>query len=184
MGSLSDESLVAGLAAGDAQAATAFVRRFQRRVFGFALAIVRDAGAAEDIAQETFVRAWRNADAYDPRRGSVSTWLLTIARNLAIDTLRLRSSDPVDPALLEAKLELRGGGPGSAIDEFAETAHVRRALAALPVEQRRALVLAVYFGRTALEISEVDDVPLGTVKTRIRAALTKLRSQLEVRDEV
>jgi RNA polymerase sigma-70 factor (ECF subfamily) len=182
MASLSDESLIAGLAAGDAEAATAFVRRFQRRVFGLALAVVHDPGAAEDIAQETFVRAWRNAGAYDARRGSVTTWLLTIARNLAIDTLRMRSSEPLDPALLEAKLEL-GGGSRPDQDDVAETARVRDALGALPPEQRRALVLAVYFGRTALEISDFDNAPLGTVKTRIRAALTKLRTQLEVHDE-
>jgi hypothetical protein len=78
---LSDEALLPGLAAGDADAATAFTRRFQARVYGLVLTIVRDEATAEDVAQETFVRAWRHARAYDPRRGSVATRLLTIARN-------------------------------------------------------------------------------------------------------
>src|SRR3990170_3632553 len=96
----SDESLLAGMGSGDPDAATAFVRRFQRRVFGLALAILGDRAAAEDAAQETFARAWRHADAYDPRRGAVATWLLTIARNVAIDHARVRRSDPVDPGAL------------------------------------------------------------------------------------
>src|SRR5258708_6184220 len=106
-----DEALVAGLAAGDASAATALVRRFQRRVFGLAMAVLGDRGLAEDVAQEAFVRAWRHAAAYDPRRGSVATWLLTITRNLAIDTLRMRRSDPIDAATLAARGGA-SGGPG------------------------------------------------------------------------
>ena len=93
----SDESLLAGLAVGDAAAGTAFVRRFQRRVYGLALGLVGDQGAAEDIAQEAFVRAWRYAQAYDTRRGSVTTWLLAITRNLAIDNLRMRRPQLADP---------------------------------------------------------------------------------------
>src|SRR5690349_2083588 len=85
----SDEALVAGLALGDADAALAFVRRFQRRVYGCALAIVGDRGRAEDVAQEAFVRAWKHAAIFDPRRASVATWLLTITRNLAIDAVRV-----------------------------------------------------------------------------------------------
>ena len=179
--SLSDESLVAGMAAGDTDAATAFVRRFQRRVFGLACAVVGDRGAAEDVAQEAFLRAWRSASGYDARRGSVAAWLLTITRNHAIDTIRMRSSQPLDPGLLEAKLDLHSQ-PRSDVDALPDTERVRAALAELPAKQRRALVLAVYFGRTALEISTLDGVPLGTVKTRIRAGLMKLRASLEVED--
>lgn len=177
--SLSDESLVAGMAAGDTDAATAFVRRFQRRVFGLALAVVRDRSTAEDVSQEAFLRAWRGASGYDARRGGVATWLLTITRNLAIDSIRLRSTQPLDPELLEAKLDLRGHARPAA-EEVSDTQLLRSALAGLPAEQRRAVVLAVYFGRTAQEISSLDGVPLGTVKTRIRAALMKLRAEVEV----
>src|SRR5919199_1652760 len=131
MGTLSDEALLAGLASGDADDAAAFVRRFQRRVYGLAWTILRDDDLADDVAQETFVRAWRHAGGYDPPRD-----------------------------------------------------RVRDALAALPDEQRRALVLAVYAGRTAREISEMDGVPLGTVKTRIRTAMFSLRETLGVVHDV
>jgi len=99
---LSDEALLAGLGVGEADTGAAFVRRFQRRTFGLALSIVGDPGLAEDVAQEAMAKAWRHAQAYDPRRGSVATWLLTITRNLAIDALRLRRAQPTDPEVLVA----------------------------------------------------------------------------------
>jgi RNA polymerase sigma factor (sigma-70 family) len=114
MDGLSDESLLAGLGSGNPDAAAAFVRRFQGRVYGLALTMLRDPDLAEEVAQETFVRAWRHAASYDPRRGRVPAWLLTIARNLAIDRTRMRPVTPTDPdviascdhaRLLEAVLE-------------------------------------------------------------------------------
>src|SRR5437763_13567965 len=99
---LSDEALLAGLCMGEADTGAAFVRRVQRRVCGLALSIVSDPGLAEDIAQEALAKAWRHAQAYDPRRGSVATWLLTITRNLSIDALRLRRAQPTDPEALGA----------------------------------------------------------------------------------
>src|SRR3954465_15445298 len=95
---LSDETLLEGLGAGDRRAAVAFVKRFERRVYGLALTVVGDRALAEDIAQEALTRAWRHAEAYDPRRGAVATWLLTITRNLAIDAIRLRRAHPRPPA--------------------------------------------------------------------------------------
>ena len=93
---LSDEALLSGLAAGDADAAAAFARRYQARVYGLVLTIVRAEGTAEDVAQETFVRAWRSPG-LDPRRGPVATWLLTIARNLAIDVVRMKTGGAARP---------------------------------------------------------------------------------------
>jgi RNA polymerase sigma-70 factor (ECF subfamily) len=179
MDGLSDEALLAGLAAGDARDAAAFVRRFQSRVYGLALTMLRDPVLAEDVAQEAFVRAWRYAGTYDARRGRVSSWLLTITRNLAIDHAGMRPVTPTDPDLLAARRELAEPAEGP---DVAERDRLRRALSGLPEEQRRALVLAVYGGRTAREISELDDVPLGTVKTRIRTGLMRLRDTLEVPD--
>jgi RNA polymerase sigma-70 factor (ECF subfamily) len=176
---LSDEALLAGLGTGESETGAVFVRRFQRRVFGLALSIVSDPGLAEDVAQEAMAKAWRHAQAYDPRRGSVATWLLTITRNLAIDALRLRRAQPTDPEVLIA-LEL----PSSADDpvELAsrqdDAASVRAAVGNLPIDQRRALVMAVFHGRTAKEISASEDIPLGTAKTRIRSGLLKLRAIL------
>jgi RNA polymerase sigma factor (sigma-70 family) len=178
---LSDETLLAGLGSGNPDAAAAFVRRFQGRVYGLALTMLRDPHLAEDVAQETFVRAWRHAASYDARRGRVPAWLLTIARNVAIDRARIRPIAPTDPDVIASELDLSGQ---DALPDVPERDRVRQAVAALPDDQRRALVLAVFAGRTAREIAELDDMPLGTVKTRIRAAMSKLRDTLGVRHEL
>ena len=101
---LPDETLLAGLGAGDADLAVAFVRRFQRVVYGVALTVTRDPVTAEDVAQQAFEQAWRHAQVYDSRRGAVRTWLTTIAHNLAVDVLRSRTAAPVDPDDLPAVL--------------------------------------------------------------------------------
>jgi RNA polymerase sigma factor (sigma-70 family) len=180
---LSDESLLAGLGSGDPDAAADFLRRFQRRVFGLTLSILRDRAAAEEAAQESFVRAWRHASAYDPRRGTVAAWLLTIARNVSINMLPTRRFDPIDPELivtLEARRPLEDRTEAQVVDSEL----LREPLARLPGDQRRALVLAAFYGFTAREISELDGVPLGTVKTRIRSAMLKLRESLGVGHEL
>ncbi|MGH3036836.1 MAG: RNA polymerase sigma factor [Gaiellaceae bacterium] len=183
MGS-SDEALLAGLAAGDQQAAAAFVRRFQRRAYGLARTIVGDPRDAEDVAQDAFLRAWRYAAGYDPRRGTVLTWLLAIVRNVAIDRLRLKTAEPLDPEVLASKLQLeRAREAREEGSQLAERERLREALAVLPVEQRRALLLAAYFGRTAREVAELEGVPLGTAKTRIRSAMIRLRDRMEVGDD-
>jgi RNA polymerase sigma factor (sigma-70 family) len=183
MGS-SDEALLAGLAAGDREAATEFVRRFQRRVYGLALTIVDDSGTAEDVAQETFVRAWRHAATYDARRGRVLTWLLAIARNVAIDITRPRRAEPLDPEVLTARLHReQSRDVPEEQSQLAERERLRQALDALPVEQRRAVLLAAFVGRTAREIGVLEGVPLGTAKTRIRTGMIRLREVLEVGDE-
>jgi len=175
----SDEALVAGLVVRDADAALAFVRRFQRRVFGCALAIVRDSGRAEDVAQEAFVRAWRHAAVYDARRASVATWLLTITRNLAIDAVRVERVRPADPVdFIDLTVVDPGAGPADLATRTTEVERVMSALLQLPVDQRRAVVLASVHGRTALEISEIERIPLGTAKTRLRTGLQKLRGDL------
>jgi RNA polymerase sigma-70 factor (ECF subfamily) len=179
MWNVSDDALLDGLAAGDPDASAAFVERFERRVYGLALRITGDAGLAEDVAQEAFVRAWRNASVFDPRRGTVAAWLLTIARNLAIDTMRVRRAVVLEPDDL---LRLGGVAPDRAPEAAAvlstEAARLRAALLALPTEQRRALVLAAYAGMTAREVGEHESIPLGTAKTRIRSAMLRLRVAL------
>jgi RNA polymerase sigma-70 factor (ECF subfamily) len=174
---LSDESLLAGLAVGDSAAGTAFVRRHQRRVFGLALRLVGDPAVADELAQEAFTRVWRHAGAYDSRRGSVTTWMLTITRNLAVDWLRVRRAEPFDPADIASMTKLTVAPPddGVAVDDLVR---LKAAVAALPDEQRRALVLAAWYGRTAKEISESEGIPVGTAKTRIRAGMMKLRAEL------
>ena len=176
----SDEALVAGLAAGDREAATSFVRRFQARVYGLAVTMVGNPAVAEELAQEAFTRAWRHAGAYDARRGQVATWLLSITRNLAIDHLRAKRTEPLDPdSIRDAEKALWATAsthPGS--DEPA-LSELRESLGELPADQRRALLLAALFGFTAREIGEIENIPLGTAKTRIRTATQKLAAAEE-----
>lgn len=176
-----DTALVEGLAIDDQPAAAAFVHRFQGAVFGLALSITREHTLAEDVSQEVFVRAWRAASSYDPRRASVLTWLLTITRNAAIDAVRMRRMTPTDAEALERLVYDTMSGPDpeeSAVRRLESERAVER-LRALAPEQARAVVLAVVGGCTAAEISQHENIPLGTAKTRIRTGLRRLRASLE-----
>ncbi len=174
----SDEALLSAIALGDKEAAVAFVRRYQARVYGLAYSILGEAALAEDIAQEALLRAWRHAAVYDPRRGSAAGWLLTITRNLAVDALRLRHHLSIDGEVL-ARLALASTeSPETVAEVHDELRAVRSALALLPPEQRRALLYAAFYGLTAKEIAEEESIPLGTAKTRIRSGLMKLREAL------
>lgn len=186
-GELSDAMLLAGFAVGDSRASLLFVRRFERVVIGVAMAVVHDQGLAEDVGQQAFVRAWSHADLYDPCRGSVRTWMTTIVRNLAVDMMRVRrpyplSSDELEP-LLAAMTSTRTSTQTSAVTSTPE-AHaldgeasgvLGRALAALPPEQARAVVLASVHGCSASQVAELESIPLGTAKSRVRGGLIKLR---------
>lgn len=178
---VSDETLLSGIAVGDEQAVLTFVRRYQRRLFGLAFGIVGDVGTAEDVAQEAFIRIVRHASVFDARRGSVTTWTLTITRNLAIDAVRIRRSIPVAPddrVFLElVSVERQPEDTALAADAMTR---VRIALSNLPMEQRRAVVLAAMYGRTAVEVAAVESIPLGTAKSRIRLGMAKLRETLVI----
>jgi len=177
---MSDDMLLAGLGAGDAQAAAAFVRRFQPMVFGVALAVVGDRGLAEDIAQQAFERAWQHAGLYDPRRGSVRTWLTRIVHNLAVDTARVRRPAPIDPEDLLPLIAAITDSPERRALASETSSQLRAALADLPPEQARAVVMAAVHGLTAREIADAENVPVGSAKSRIRAAMTKLHAALPV----
>ncbi len=171
-----DEALLAGIAAGDESATVAFVRRYQRRVYGLAVGVLNDSAAAEDVAQEALLRAWRHAPVFDPRRGSVESWVLTITKNLSIDALRRRRDFATDPdELMNGALAFGGVSVEEAVVSRSLRPQILQALSALPAEQRRAVILASLYGRTAVEISELEQIPVGTAKTRIRAGLIKLR---------
>jgi RNA polymerase sigma-70 factor (ECF subfamily) len=178
MWSASDEALVAGLGAGDTDAALVFVRRFQGRVFGLALSIVRDRPAAEEVAQDTFVRAWKYAASFDPRRGSAAAWVLAIARNAALDHIRARGRRRDQPGLDPIDVMDDLAGDDGVASPHEDLADVAAALRALPPEQRRTLMAAAYYGFTARELSEAWQVPIGTIKTRLRLAVHKLREDL------
>jgi RNA polymerase sigma factor (sigma-70 family) len=173
---LPDETLLAGLGAGDADLALAFVRRFQRIVFGVAVTVIGDPAAAEDVAQQAFEQAWRHAQVYDSRRGSVRAWLTTIAHNLAVDVLRARTSAPVDPDDLPALLTAVTETPERVAVANDRAAGLRRELGRLPAPQARAVAMAGIYGMTARQIADAESVPLGTAKTRIRDGMQKLRA--------
>jgi RNA polymerase sigma-70 factor (ECF subfamily) len=167
------------MATADPTAASEFVERFGRRVYGLAYTIVRDPAAAEDVAQEALLRAWRHAGTYDARRGRVVTWLLTITRNAAIDALRVRRPVATAPDDLVEMLAFdTSRDPADTAAARADLAQLHQALSALPEEQRRAVILAGMWGMTANEIAESEGIPLGTAKTRIRTALRRLRLAL------
>ena len=183
---LPDETLLAGLGAGDAELSLAFVRRFQGLVFGAAVAVVSDTTTAEDVAQQAFEQAWRHAQVYDSRRGTVRAWLTTIAHNLAVDVLRVRTSAPVDPDDLPALLTAVTETPERVAVANERAAGLRRELGRLPAPQARAVAMAGIYGMTARQIADAESVPLGTAKTRIRDGMQKLRAAYlpeEVGDE-
>jgi RNA polymerase sigma factor (sigma-70 family) len=171
-----DEVLLVGLGAGDRRLTLAFIRRFQRRVFGVAQGIVGDPGLAEDVAQQAFERAWRRAVSYDPCRGTVRSWLITITHNLAVDTLRSHRPSPLDTHDLHSLFPPITDTPETHVLAEETSADLRWALAALPPEQARAAVLSAVHGMTAREIAELETIPLGTAKSRIRTALTTLHT--------
>lgn len=138
-----DDALLAGMAAGDRDAAAELVGRYQARVFGLAVSIVTDRALAEEIAQEAFLRAWLHAETFDPRRGRAAGWLPAITRNLAIDSLRMRHDQPTDPDRLLRLLAQRDSAPEESPSDLLDS------LNELPVEQSRAILLAVYYGLTA-----------------------------------
>jgi RNA polymerase sigma-70 factor (ECF subfamily) len=177
---VSDEALFAGYAAGDPDAAQVFVRRFQTQVYGLALAIVPS--DADDIAQEAFVRAWRYAASFDERRGSVAAWLLRVTRNVALDHLRARGrrAEPVGelPTDLLADPDDFAEDVADTVGRRDDAARVAGLMRSLPDAQREALVAVTMLGLTTREVSQMASVPQATVKTRIRLALRKLRTEL------
>ena len=173
---LPDETLLAGLGAGDAELSLAFVRRFQGLVFGVAMTVIGDTATAEDVAQQAFEQAWRHAQVFDARRGSVRAWLRTITHNLAVDVVRSRTSAPMDPDDLPAILTAVTDTPERVAEAHDNAAELRRTLARLPGPQARAVAMAGIYGMTAQQVADSEHIPLGTAKTRIRDGMQKLRA--------
>jgi RNA polymerase sigma-70 factor (ECF subfamily) len=152
-----------------------------RWVYGLAFRILGDAHLAEEVSLEVYMQVWRQAASYAPRRGTPASWLTTIARSRALDRLRSRAGRRSRERALEEALD--AAAPGGS-DPFLYSAErersrlVRNALSALPPEQRRAIELAYFAGLTHAEIAKRSGEPLGTVKTRIRLGMMKLRGLL------
>jgi RNA polymerase sigma-70 factor (ECF subfamily) len=164
-------TLLQRLSGGDQSALGEFFDLYAGLVNGIALRILRDATEAEDVVQEVFVQIWRQAARYDPERGTPEAWICTMTRTRALDRLRRRAARREDPGET---------APGqSAAPRAEEALAVRKALDGLSAEQRLALELAYYEGLTQSEIAKRLQEPLGTVKTRIRTAMIRLREALE-----
>jgi RNA polymerase sigma-70 factor (ECF subfamily) len=162
-----------GLLAGDDDAIRTLYGRFGRPVFSLGMRLLGSKEAAEELTQDVFLMAWRKAARFDPARGRLSTWLMTIAHNLAVDRLR-RETGARRPTLV--LVDEVPDGPGVSEEEAIEERDAAlRALATLTEAERRLLSRAYFRGMTAREISEADGVPLGTVKTRLRTAMIKVR---------
>jgi RNA polymerase sigma-70 factor (ECF subfamily) len=178
-GLLSDESLLRGLAKGDSDGLSALYERYGRLAYGLAYRMLADGPAAEDVVQEAFVSAWRNAPSFNPERGTARAWLLTTVRNRCIDVLRgPRRSSKLDATVDDAfDLEARDNVLESVLHRL-QAQDIQSALDRLPEEQRTAVHLAYFGGLTHAQIAAQTRVPLGTVKGRMRLALDKLREVL------
>ena len=174
-----DQRLMRSFAARDVGAAEVLYQRFAGRIYGLGLVMLGNEAAAQDLVQDTFVKLWRNADRYDRSRGKLETWVLLIARSLASDAIRRRVLEVRTLESADRPTEVdQGPGPDERAVTVDLTDRARRAMSSLPAEQRAALELAYLGGKTSAEISDLEGIPVGTAKTRIRAALLRLRDLL------
>jgi RNA polymerase sigma-70 factor, ECF subfamily len=175
-----EQELMQRLAAGDDEAVRAVYRRFSRPVYTMGLRMLGSEQTAEELTQDVFLAAWRKAGRYDPARGRLSTWLMAIAHNMAVDRIRREAARPMRSAV---PLDDVMGFGTSEEESMLDRETVRRALADLSAGERKLLELAYFRGWTAREIAQSDGIPLGTVKTRIRTVLIKLRRAQKAEEE-
>lgn len=166
-----DAALLAQVQRGDEYAMASLFDRYSKVVYSVALRVLRDPSSAEDVLQEVFMQIWRNPDGFVATRGSLGGWLAVVARNRSIDALRRkRPAEQVDDMTLASNFNLADEAERNSLMEKA-----RGVIRMLPFEQRKTLEMAFFDGLTHSEIAEMTGDPLGTVKTRIRSALTSLR---------
>jgi len=176
-------ALVARMAKADEAALGELYDAAIGRVYGFALRIVNQAGAAEEIASDVFLQAWRDAGRYDASRSRVLTWLLMICRSRALDRLRAREANEIlhdDPETLVSETASDGGSPADLLESMETNHALHAAIAKLQPMQRQMLGLAFFRGLSHQEIAAHMDLPLGTVKSHIRRAVEAMRTHLGV----
>lgn len=181
--SLDDESLMRLIVHANSQALSELYDRYGRLVFSLAYHSVGDPAAAEEITQDVFIRVWEKAATYRSEQAKVSTWLTSIARYRSIDILRRRGVRPEQNSVSWEEVSLNSmpaaeEDPEQITEKNLQERRVRKAIASLPPEQRQVLALAYFKGLTHMEIAELLGDPLGTVKTRIRLGMQKLRETL------
>ena len=178
-----DASLIALITQSQTEALNKLYERYNRLIFSVTLAIVGDQAVAEEATLDVFVRVWQQAGTYRPEQAKVRTWLIAIARHHAIDILRMQKSRPEANTVSWDEASLHNGPPSHGLEESVQISlqgkKVRAALSELPADQREALMLAYFKGYTQTQIAEALKQPLGTIKTRIRLAMQKLRKLLE-----
>ena len=170
-----DGELILRTRDGDRDAFEALYRRYARSVFGLALRRLGDRGRAEDAVQETFASVWRGARSYRPERGPGGPWIYAVARNAIVDRSRARSEPPVEAP----EQESHEAGPPNRAEASWTAWRIHRALEELSSSERTVIELAYWSGLSQSEVSEYLGIPLGTVKTRTRAALARLADLLE-----
>ena len=179
---LDDAALIRLLAYNRSEALDELYNRYGRLVFSVALNAIGDADSAEEITQDVFTRAWEKAKTYDVEISKVSTWLISITRNRSIDELRRGRIRPERYSISWSEVQDDPVDEGASPEEKSELgwqqAAVRAAVASLPADQQQALALAYFKGYSHSEIAKALGEPLGTVKTRIRLAMQKLREIL------
>ncbi len=177
---LKDEEVLAYLENGEGWAMAVLYDRYARLVFSLAYKILNDRGASEEVVQEVFVKVWRRAGEYQADKGKFSAWLGGITHHHAIDELRRRRSRP-SPQESEETEEAVDSAPAPLETALAnqESRRIRDALQAIPADQRRPIEMAYFEGYTQQEIAERLGAPLGTIKTRIRLGMDKLKTLLE-----
>jgi RNA polymerase sigma-70 factor (ECF subfamily) len=184
-----DDVLMAGVRRGDSRAIATLYDRYSNLVFSLGLRMLGNRESTEELVQEVFLRAWRQAGTYQPALGRLSNWLLGITRNLAVDELRRRGARPQrsegDPEEQLAHIaSATTDDPAEQVAIGSRREEIRRALDSLPPPQRQVIELAYYSGLTQAEIAAQLGDPLGTVKTRMRLASHKLRELLREMDQV
>jgi RNA polymerase sigma-70 factor (ECF subfamily) len=181
IGEPSDDILVARLRERDTDAFAILYDRHNRLAFGLAYRIVGEASAAEDVVQEAFLSLWRQAETFRPERSAARTWLLSIVHHRAIDRIRRVGSRELSEGALEGLPERADESMNveHEVTVSMEAAQVREAMAVLPVEQQQAIELAYFSGLSHSEIARKLDVPIGTIKGRLRIGLQKMRAFLD-----
>jgi RNA polymerase sigma-70 factor (ECF subfamily) len=165
--------LVARIRAGDQQALSELYDRYSKVVYGVALRILHDTGAAEELLQDIFLQLWRKSDAFDSSKGSLAAWLAVIARHRSIDRVRQRHPETdIEDCVLASSTDY-----GDEAERFLVIEQVRAVMSELNPDQRNVLEMAFFEGMTHTEIADKTGEPLGTIKTRIRSGLQTLRAR-------